>query len=341
MSTSSETAASSEASPSPSPARRPSALRRTVELLLGSERIRRARASLPVLTQDQQTLLSRARLAGELADRTIEPADPWKHGSGTALALDLYRQGIYWALLSRDPGLGRPGFGQLWSASGQALAALGLPPDELREQGTLLSSEPSFVAHGDMPEPNLRPAAEQARALLQRLLDAQDAPALTLLRLRIARAVRISLLLVLAGGLAWFLVTLAIPKKVDLAKGKPWTTSSMFYPCDVEKGECGGTKTRIFFHTKEEQNPWFEYDLGAPTHFSSLTIRNRSDCCADRAVPLVVEVSNDRISYRELARQRTTFSVWKPKLEPQVARYVRLRVLRYAYFHLEEFQVHP
>jgi hypothetical protein len=104
---------------------------------------------------------------------------------------------------------------------------------------------------------------------------------------------------------------------------------------------CGGVSTAVFFCTNEDDNPWFEYDLGAPQRFSSLTILNRSDAVPERAVPLIVEISNDKKTYTEIARRKEVFDVWSPSFAPRHARYVRLRVPRKSFLHLDAVAVHP
>jgi hypothetical protein len=136
-------------------------------------------------------------------------------------------------------------------------------------------------------------------------------------------------------------IVFGVLSKTNLAQGKHWTTSSVFADCDPVAKRCGGVPTAVFFHTNFEDNPWFEYDLGAPLTFSSLTIMNRSDAVQDRAVPLVVEISNDRRSYQEIARRTNVFDVWEPHFTPIAARYVRLRVARRSFLHLDGVEVHP
>jgi hypothetical protein len=128
---------------------------------------------------------------------------------------------------------------------------------------------------------------------------------------------------------------------VDLAAGKPFTQSSKLADCHPEQNECAGVPTKVFFHTLEEANPWFQVDLGAPTGFSRMTIVNRSDMGEGRAVPLVVEASDDGATWRQLARRDEVFSTWKPQLGPQRARFVRLRVDRQSWLHLEAVKIHP
>jgi hypothetical protein len=97
----------------------------------------------------------------------------------------------------------------------------------------------------------------------------------------------------------------------------------------------------LFFCTKEESNPWFQYDLGTTTPFSSMTVVNRLDGgLQNRATPLIVEVSDDGKSFREVIRRTEDFDTWKPKFAKQTARYVRLRVPKKTFLHLEAVRVH-
>jgi hypothetical protein len=154
--------------------------------------------------------------------------------------------------------------------------------------------------------------------------------------LAITSVLRFSMVFVLVVGIVLGAIAL-MPQRRNLAAGKPWTTSSKMFDCNPGTGECGGVQTMIFFHT----NPWFQYDLGTKTQFSSLTVKNRQDAEPGRAVPLVVEVSDDAKKFREVARRNDEFNVWKPSFPAQSARYVRLRVARKSILHLELVQVHP
>ena len=128
---------------------------------------------------------------------------------------------------------------------------------------------------------------------------------------------------------------------VDLAKGKPWRTSSSMFTCHPDNIECGGARTTILFHTQEDAEPWFLIDLGAPTAFRSATVVNRRDDGKERAVPLVLEVSDDEQTWRQVSRRDEVFKVWKPSFDAVTARFVRVRVARRSYLHLEAVRVHP
>ncbi|HTQ02431.1 MAG TPA: discoidin domain-containing protein [Polyangiaceae bacterium] len=173
----------------------------------------------------------------------------------------------------------------------------------------------------------------------KRLLDARERP------LHLARAARRKALarwlvpaLALVAALAWVAHGLFAPRVIS--NGKHWTTSSVAWPCDPVGETCGGSKTKILFHTLVEKDPWFELDLGKPYAVSGVSLKNRSDCCADRAVPLVVETSLDHASYRAVARRFTEFDRYAPRFAPVRARYVRVRVTRTSMLHLEQVLVY-
>jgi hypothetical protein len=123
---------------------------------------------------------------------------------------------------------------------------------------------------------------------------------------------------------------LLTPSPANLAKNKPWRTSS---------ATLGPFPPSLMFHTNFENGPWFEIDLEAPLPVQGVRIKNRSDCCGDRAIPLVVEVSLDRQRWQVVAGMGSAFAVWDPRFPPVTARYVRLRVGRESALHLEEVQV--
>ncbi|MBK7861562.1 MAG: discoidin domain-containing protein [Archangiaceae bacterium] len=128
----------------------------------------------------------------------------------------------------------------------------------------------------------------------------------------------------------------------DFAKGQPWRASSSWGTCDPEHGMCGPLHSRIFFHTLADESPWVEIDLGKPQTFTSLTVINRKDeHLEDRAVPLVIEVGDDQQTWREIARRDEVFTTWKPSFAPVTARFVRARVTRKSWLHLEAVKVHP
>jgi hypothetical protein len=146
-------------------------------------------------------------------------------------------------------------------------------------------------------------------------------------RLKNVAALALSLML-----MAMALGALRVWLSRDLARTSAFTTSSSAYDC--KQGECGDA----FFHTQEEESPWIEYDLGRARAVHRVELKNRWDCCYERAVPLVVETSLDRKSWTVAARTDQAFLVWSADFA-QRARYVRLRVDGRSSLHLQSVSI--
>jgi F5/8 type C domain len=277
--------------------------------------------------------LRRARLAAEFAGRMIDPAEPLYDGSALPLALSLYREAAYWVLLSRRDDTELPTLHDLLAGADAASAELSdvdlaLVKDVLGEK--------TFVQSADEPEDELRRQALASRTFVNGLIRGELAADRRVTRLLQQRVVRIGIV-TLAVGAALFAVTAGLQRALrgpDLAAGKAWRASSKAFDCKPAEMNCGGARTAIFLHTREEASPWVEIDLGAPTKFSRVEVENREDCCQDRAVPLVVETRDDGTEPREVARTTEVFRDWAATFEPVTARYVRVRVDRRSYLHL-------
>ena len=70
-----------------------------------------------------------------------------------------------------------------------------------------------------------------------------------------------------------------------------------------------------------------------------IDVSNRADCCQERAVPLIAEISMDRVHWKEVGRQTKEFTTWKAKFPRTDARYVRLRVPRQTYFGFADVSI--
>jgi hypothetical protein len=307
--------------------------------LLVREELARARENAARFTIQQREYLRRAKLALEVGDLALVPGNAVRSGSTAPLAVDLFRQALHWTLLARNPERLQSTSKELWAATDSAsFAGLGIKEAELAQLTTAMGS--TFIELADGSSEMQLETAQLLRRTAMRLVLETQRPLSQLEWSKLKRLVRV--VAVAAICLAAIAVGLKLLlTKPDLAKGKRWSVSSVGSECHPEISECAGATTDILFHTKLEKNPWFEYDFGAPLAFSSLTIRNRSDCCADRVAPLVVEVSNDDKTFHEIARHADEFSTWRPSFDTQHARYLRLRVARESILHLEAIQVHP
>lgn len=290
----------------------------------------------PAVAADLDELQRRARLAAEAGDQLLAPNNQLPSGHPALFALELYRQSAYWAALALAPELASAEPSLLWQKA-RARPEFG---EKLPGEALFSLLEAPFTAGAELTRQEQLAAAEQLRAYAAELLSASRRPAIEREWLKVKRVLLIGLALV-AVGMLISVVVLVWPRPPDLAAGKPWRASSEMVHCEPLQATCGGATTRIFFHTKEEAQPWVRFDLGAPAAFSWLTVKNRSDYGQERAVPLVAEVSNDDEHFTQVARREEPFDTWEPHFAKQNARYVRLRVARTSMLHLEAVEVHP
>jgi hypothetical protein len=277
--------------------------------------------------------LRRARLAAELGDRTIDPAEPLRDGSAVPLAITLFRESAYWALLAKSDSEAKPSLRELIEAGNYPKPALSEDDFALVKKALV---DKSFVETAEDRPDTLCRDADLCQAfvhgLVQSELDADDKVTSVLVQ----RWVRTGLLAALVLGLLFTAVGSArkAMQGPDLLTNKPWTASSKAYECHPKDMECGGARSAMFFHTQEEDKPWLQFDIGGPQTFSRIEVVNREDCCQERAVPLIVEVSSDNAKWTEIARRTDQFREWETTFKPTTARYVRLRVDRRTSFHL-------
>jgi hypothetical protein len=297
-----------------------------------------ARRSLSVSARDL-TLLARARAALASGNLLREPSDPARKPLAGAHAAALYADALTWALLPATPGVEPSNGDAPWTGGPAVAQALGLPEERAAEVSRLLQIPRLGMALADRSEREQADAAALLKRAALVAIDVRERPVRVvdgIILIAVARIVLTVLVFAVVLGTAFVLR----PQKPNLAAGKPWKASSSLFDCHPDQGECGGARTRILFHTRDEQDPWFEYDLGIRTTFSSLRIDNRQDGEGERAVPLVVEVGDDDAHFRQVARRDDEFSSWSPSFPPVTARYVRLRVPRHSMLHLEEVDVY-
>jgi hypothetical protein len=250
-------------------------------------------------------------------------------------AMTLYREAAFWALTAEQDGVLPFTMDEaLERVRPEILVPPAAKPASIGRIRDALTR--SFAASAQLSEAQ---RAEEVRVLEQfarRTIDLLEVSERDLRRRTLRRWAPIALLsgalLLAVGGLFW--VT-----RRDLAANRPWRTSSQLPDCDLTYNTCQGQSVNIFFHTLEEESPWVEIDLGSVRTFSRIIVRNRRDCCQERAVPLAIEVSSDDSSFAEVARRRNVFEEWDAKFDPVHARYVRARALRRTFLHLEGISV--
>jgi len=291
-------------------------------------------------TSWQRICLARAKSCLAAADQVAEVGPPLRAAGidPRVESLGLVRSACLWLLALEIEG---PRSIDDVIASPRALARI----EEVgeRHRWEIVSAILRRTQFGDAALSSLEADGDRAQlaSLGGKLLALHETPERELRRARRSFVVRLALL-----G-AMFLAALVVGATrlaplllgPDLAAGKPWKTSSSLATCDPAHASCGGRVTVILFHTVEEDSPWFEIDLTAPKQVHRVEVRNRLDCCEDRAVPLVVEVSLDETTWTTVARREEVFARWTASFAPTQARYVRLRVPRKTFLHLEEVVV--
>ena len=303
---------------------------------LSVERVRAARSEVQRRSQRQVQDLALSLAARDLADSTLDAREPLPPGTPVPLAIGLYRDAIFWALSATIPGEASPSPREvLTSAESRALLEAGTTPEARDVVEILLEESHASWARRPHPEQEkvVRTLGETARVLIERVT-APD---------RLARwgaSFRIGLTILGALVFSFLLYQLSLViRGPDYALGKPWRASSNLFKCKPEANSCGGATTAIFFHTNEEDKPWVEIDLGEPVTFSEVIVHNRTDCCKERAIPLMIEAGRDANHLVQIARREEPFDVWHARFKSQTSRYLRLTVPRRSILHLDRIEV--
>jgi hypothetical protein len=301
------------------------------------ENIRENQKEVAAKSHRRTELEQYAMTSAEAGDWALHPVTPLRSGSGEVVSALLHRESIRATLLALGSSVG----GLAEDEALRAQVTRTLPQSVSFERLCELVTDPSNI---DEVEGNLRVRSAEAEALggaARALLEVARTPERGLEQAFARRLLRIgvAVLLLALAGIFGAQTAARIALSPNLAEGKPWRASSTYKGFSAEAGVCDGNKTRIFFHTNREQEPWVELDLGEPTLIERVDVRNRRDCCRDRSFPLAIEGSLDGREWQELGRQTEPFSEWALEFEPTKARYVRAKALKRTFFHLESFEV--
>jgi F5/8 type C domain len=320
--------------------------------------MRAARSGLFVPSDAYERAVAQTRLLVEVAHRVAEPVEALPKGCRPAALCSLYRDAVYFALVAERTGRGigraiepdaasdrgehsqqQPGqdpgqqagsdprrsLQELWAAASPAklLQAAG---DEatLRSVHDVLVNR-SMAAATETTEQE----AASVRKFVESLLWELDAPIRAVERVQLQRWTRVTLLagvclVAVFGGQA-------LLRGPNLASEKRFKTSSSYAPCTAPN-KCAD----VLLHTLQEQNPWADFDLGAVKTVRRVEITNRSDCCPERSIPLIVELSPDDKTWTQVARRDKDFATWVAKFPKRRARYVRLRVTGLQILNLDD-----
>lgn len=128
----------------------------------------------------------------------------------------------------------------------------------------------------------------------------------------------------------------------------PTPTSTAISPEQDASGGCDGVIDGSFgFHTAQEENPWWQVDLGKSETLRRVVIYNRDDGVSQRAAHLQVLVSDEGAQWRTVYQHDGTSFLGatdqKPlvvTLDNQMVRLVRIQLPGNTYLHLDEVQVY-
>ena len=251
---------------------------------------------------------------------------------GEVVACELFRESAYWALCALNRGSVVPEQPGEYSASVWA---------ELDAVWRAHLGEGSFVHFAELPKGELSSVCIELQALTTTLLRRVAAERKGYERVLRQRAIRVGalLLLVCVAAVAIF----HKPEPTDLAEGTTWHTSSAytsFGGCASPDQTCSAAKDGWFFHTDEsDRNPWIDFEFDGNKMVSQVEVENRTDCCASRAVPMVVEVSLDHYNWQTVAERKKSFNTWYATFPPVLASWVRLRVRNGGPLHLKRVRI--
>jgi len=323
---------------------------------------RNARAESGEASAHVLELIGRAALALEVAARTERPPEPFAHGGADAVAAELYREGIHWALLAHvelrasraDANEAAGGDASANSAVASVSTLLERVDPALLERAAGGSEElaalradlrATYVEFAELEPTAQRKLVERLERASQVLLEPLGTVQRRLERIWVRRVVHVLGVFLLLAAVVFGVrqILHAQQRSHDLAARATWTLSSRYAQggCESPRQECAGGEN-YFFHTTQENDPWVMFDLGKERRISAVEIDNRLDCCTERANPLVIDVSSDKKKWREVARHTGDFTTMRETFGSVRARYVKIHVpLPAAILHLSRVRIYP
>jgi hypothetical protein len=212
------------------------------------------------------------------------------------------------------------------------------PPPRLTQGRQLLASEDPIAVDELAPEAldsAARTAAETV-AWLASLVEPR-----TQTEIRVTRGVRI------AGVAFVFLFTLYefVPlSRRNLALEMPAVASSQRAGSPPAGGVNNGDLEHTYgVCTNLESNPWVKIDLGASLPIREVRVYNRGDGYESEVLPLILQLSDDGVTYADVASRVEVFTrdrPWIAKLENMQGRFVRVYMPKEGYIALSEVEVY-
>jgi hypothetical protein len=279
--------------------------------------------------------IQRALSAVEVVELALEPHEEFRNGDPNEVIALVLSEALRAALCAKH---GLDETTSLDAAVAQVTrdALAGYAPEGVSVSDLLawLGERRSDFATLTVSEADAR--IESCRAFVRAAVTEVETPVATLGTLRRQRFVRsasaiVALLATIGGG--GFAAKRAV-EGPELASGKPFVASSVSDSFGLTGRTNEPALFDLFYHTLEEDNPWVKIDLERVERVGKVTVRNRVDCCGERAIPLVIEASVDGDSWTELARRAEPFYEWTASFPQTKARFLRLSVPRRTPMHL-------
>jgi F5/8 type C domain len=312
-----------------------------------------------VLSARCSTLVGRAQLSNLLAERTFRPSDALPFPGADAVACELSREAIYWVLSAmrerastgtQDPAAANSApddstaLATLWSETAPELLdqAAGGSEQAARVRADLLGK--SFPAFAELGPDQQTALAARLHAFANRLIEPLAVPQRAQERAWVLRFQLLLATLIVLVGLGF--IGKALKDRhdltLDLAPSASWKASSQHAECSCQSPEqsCEACPN-FFFHTLDDKQPSIVFDLHRVQALSAVVVENRRDCCAERSVPLVVQVSADQKHWKTVATRKNQFDTWRADFPTEEARWVKLYVARRDYLHLARVRLLP
>jgi hypothetical protein len=282
----------------------------------------------------------------DAAQRRLNVAQDLRGPAQTPAALALYRQGSHFLAVAYLTSRGHMDCDPASVSVEDAFRAmerifeaegLSVPAEYAQARPMLVSPDPLVLDRLSAEEAAHRvDELEAISRWLTSLVDARSPAELKWIRFfRWAIAiVGCAVLLVL------IVVRIVTPK--NLALDKPASASSVTLST-LAAGAVDGSKNGTFgFHSQLEESPWLSIDLGRAFALTRIKVFGRGDGPYDQSIPLALEVSDDGVTYQEIALRNEPFSESSPWIVDAggvVTRFLRLKARRTTFLVLSEVEV--
>jgi len=314
---------------------------------------------VPVLSPRCSTLVGRAQVANALAERALLPSDPLPFLGAEAVACELSREAIYWALLAlreRETKSSPEGetsssapdsstLAALWSGTTPALIEAAAGGAEAAERVHRDLVDKSFADFAELGPEQQAATARRLTAFAERLIEPLAVPqrARDLAWVRRVKFVMLTLVVLLALGFAGRAFKAEYDLSMDMAPSASWVASSRYESectCHSPEQSCAACPS-FFFCTEKESRPSIVFDLHSVRSLSAVVVDNRRDCCSGRALPLVIQVSTDQTHWKTVATRKEQFDTWRADFPTEQTRWVKLYVSRRDFLHLAKVRLLP